>query len=105
MISLTLKHYGYNILETSSPREALIICEKHEEPIQMMVTDVILPEMNGRELAKKITSLYPEIKVVYISGYTDDVIVHHGVLGEGINFLQKPFTVRDLTRKVREVLD
>ncbi len=105
MMSLTLKHYGYNILETPSPLEALIICEKHKEPIQMMVTDVILPEMNGRELAEKITSLYPEIKVIYISGYTDDVIVHHGMLDPDINFLEKPFTVSKLLSKIREVLD
>jgi DNA-binding NtrC family response regulator len=70
-----------------------------------MVTDVVMPGMGGHELAKRLEPLHPNMKVLYMSGYTDNAIVHHGVLDEGMSYIQKPFTVDGLARKVREVLD
>ena len=82
-----------------------MICREHTALIQLLMTDVVMPQMNGRELAERLASLRPELKVLYMSGYTDDAIVHHGVLDEGIAFLEKPFTAKALTHKVRELLD
>jgi len=100
-----LLDYGYNVLESHNPHEALQVCDLFEGTIHLMVTDVVMPGMSGRELAEKVTSRYPNMKVLYISGYTDNVIVHHGILDSGIAFLSKPFTPYSLVRNVREVLD
>ena len=100
-----LKRQGYKVLEASEGNEALVICEKYKEPIHLMLTDVVMPKMSGRELANRLGSLHPEMKVLYMSGYTDNAIALHGILEEGLNYLQKPFTVDGLARKVREVLD
>jgi CheY-like chemotaxis protein len=102
---LILERYGYRVLAAATPDEALLKAGEHGEEIQLLLTDLIMPEMNGRELAEKIASLYPGISCLYMSGYTGDVIVHHGVLDEGIHFLQKPFSKEALAGKVREVLD
>ena len=75
-----------------------------KEAIHLLLTDVIMPDINGRELYQKVTTFQPEIKVLYMSGYTDNIILPHGVLDEGINFLQKPFTIHTLTSKVKQVL-
>jgi YesN/AraC family two-component response regulator len=85
--------------------EALLICKRHQDSIHLMLTDVVMPGMDGHEVAKRLESLHPETKVLYMSGYTDDAIVLHGVLMEGVNFIQKPFTVDALTTKLREVLE
>jgi CheY-like chemotaxis protein len=105
LISKMLERQGYAILETSSGEEALLACGKCEGPIHLMLVDVIMPGMSGSELAKALKPLYPEIKILYMSGYTDDAIVRHGVLEKGVNYIQKPFTLEGLGRKVREVLD
>ena len=96
---------GYNVLEAQNGEDALKVVEEHEGPIHLILTDVVMPEMNGRELAERIMLLFPEIKVIYMSGYTDNAISHHGVLEPGVNFIEKPFTPESLMRKIREVLD
>jgi CheY-like chemotaxis protein len=99
-----LRKSGYTVLEAGNGKEALDTSARHQGPIQLLVTDVVMPGMNGRELARRLNSLRPEMKVMYISGYTDNAIVHHGMLEEGVFFLQKPFTPNLLLSKVREVL-
>ena len=81
------------------------LAEKHPGRIDLLVTDVVMPEMNGRELAVQLQSHYPDLKVLYMSGYTANVIAHRGVLDEGVFFIPKPFSRQDLAAKVREVLD
>jgi CheY-like chemotaxis protein len=100
-----LKARGYAVLEAGRPEEALLICQQHEGPIHLLLTDVVMPEMGGRELAKQLEIVRPETKVLYMSGYTDDSIVHRGVSEARTTLLQKPFTPELLARKVREVLD
>ena len=100
-----LERQGYKVLAARDGDEALLICEGHQDPIHLMLTDVVMPGMNGYELAERLESLHPRMKVLYMSGYTDNAIVLHGVLVEGVNYIQKPFTVDALTKKVREVLE
>jgi PAS domain S-box-containing protein len=100
-----LEMQGYQVLTAATPGEAIRLAVEHHGEIHLLLTDVIMPEMNGRELAKKLLSLYPGLKRLFMSGYTADIIAHHGVLDEGMNFLQKPFSVDALAEKVREALD
>jgi CheY-like chemotaxis protein len=100
-----LEAKGYNILEAQDGMEALLVSRQHQAPIHMLLTDVVMPVMNGRELAEQLAQLHPTMKILYMSGYTDDTVVRHGVLEEGVAFLQKPFSPEALARKVREVLD
>ncbi|MCX7924741.1 MAG: ATP-binding protein, partial [Fimbriimonadales bacterium] len=101
----TLRQHGYTVLSANSPAEALQIAQNYNEPIHLLVTDVVMPVMSGRELAEYLTRLYPQLRVLYVSGYTENTIVHHGVLDPGIHFLAKPYTPTQLAQKVREVLD
>ena len=84
---------------------ALVICEERKEPIHLILTDVVMPGLSGRQLVDRCSKVRQDFKALYMSGYTDNAIVHHGVLGEGMNYIQKPFTMDGLARKVREVLD
>jgi CheY-like chemotaxis protein len=96
---------GYTALEAGDPDEAIAVCDQHEGKIHLLLTDVVLPKMDGKSLFDRIAPTRPEMKVLFMSGYTDDAIVHHGVLDRGVHFLQKPFTTEILARKVREALD
>jgi PAS domain S-box-containing protein len=101
-----LQRHGYTVLEAESGQDALLLCERYSGPIHLLLSDVVLAaQMNGRELVERLSPRRPEIKVLYMSGYSDEAIVHHGVLAPGTAFLQKPFTTESLMRKLREVLD
>jgi two-component system, cell cycle sensor histidine kinase and response regulator CckA len=100
-----LELQGYCVLAASTPSEAMRIATRHIGNIRMLITDVIMPEMNGSELANSLLSLHPHLKTLFMSGYTADLIAHQGVLDPGVYFLQKPFSTKELAAKVKEVLD
>jgi CheY-like chemotaxis protein len=100
-----LRRQGYHVVEAVSGEEALKVCKERKEPFHLLLTDVVMPQMSGRQLAEQLKQLCRNFRVLYMSGYTDNAITHHGVLDKGMNYLQKPFTVDALARKVREVLD
>jgi PAS domain S-box-containing protein len=99
-----LAGHGYAVLEAADGVQALHLAGRHGGAIDLLVTDVVMPDLGGRELAERLTRLHPAVKVLYISGYTDDAVVRHGVARDEVNFLQKPFSPQALARKVREVL-
>ena len=105
MVSLILTQQGYTVLVANTPDKALQLAREYNGEIHLLMTDVVMPGMNGRDLAKQILCLYPGIKSLYMSGYTADLIAHHGVLDEGVHFIQKPFSMNVLTAKLREALD
>jgi PAS domain S-box-containing protein len=105
LTSSVLSHCGYKVLVASNPEEGLSISKANREDIRLLVTDVVMPRMNGRQLAEQIVKICPDLKVLYVSGYTNNAIVHYGVLDSGLWFLPKPFTLSALVAKVREVLD
>ncbi len=100
-----LQNKGYRVLTASDGNAALLVVKRYVSPIHLMLTDVVMPGINGRELAKKMESFHPKMKVLYMSGYTENAIVHHGILDEKMDYIPKPFTVEGLTKKVREALD
>ena len=100
-----LERHGYRVLEASCVEDALVLCKDCREPIHMVLTDVVMPEMSGPQLAEQLLFLHPQLKVLYMSGYTDNAIVHYGMLKDGVSYIQKPFTIDGLARKMREVLD
>jgi PAS domain S-box-containing protein len=100
-----LQHHGYVVMIAHTPADALVMAAKHSGHIHLLITDVVMPGLNGKELWNRLRASRPNMKCLFMSGYTADVIAHHGVLEEGMQFLQKPFTIETLTRKLREVLD
>jgi CheY-like chemotaxis protein len=100
-----LKAQGYTVVEAQHGREALRIAEQYAGPIHLLLTDVVMPEMNGRDLVEQLAPLRPSMAIIYMSGYTDTVVVHHGGLDPGAAFLQKPFTPSALLGKIRQLLD
>ncbi|HEY5074027.1 MAG TPA: PAS domain S-box protein, partial [Pyrinomonadaceae bacterium] len=101
----TLEHAGYHVLEASRSEEAVRLFHQQAQPIDLLLTDVVMPETSGKEVADRLTELLPGLRVLFMSGYTDEAIVHHGVLDSDVEFIQKPFTPAALVRKVRAVLD
>ena len=96
---------GYRVLEASHGGDALLMMEQNREPIQLLLTDVVMPGINGPDFARRMKFVYPDLKVLYMSGYADNIIFQHGILDQAMAFLQKPFSIERLTGKVREVLD
>ena len=102
--TMLLESLGYRVLAARTPGEAIRLCREHAGRIDLLLTDVVMPEMNGRDLAKNSLSFCPGIGVLFMSGYTANVIAHQGVLDPGVHFLQKPFSTQDLGAKIREAL-
>ena len=105
LASNILRRQGYTILTAKNGIETLKLLREYLHPVHLLLTDVVMPEMNGKELYSQAINIKPTLKVVYMSGYTDNIIVHHGVLEKGVSFIQKPFSVDSLLRKVKEILD
>ncbi|MBU0663698.1 MAG: GAF domain-containing protein [Proteobacteria bacterium] len=105
MTTMMFEGLGYTVLAANRPADAIRLAREHTGKICLLMTDVVMPEMNGRDLAEKLLALYPELKILFMSGYTADIIAHNGILDEKANFIQKPFLTNDLALKVREVLE
>ena len=105
MYRAILEELGYNVLTARKPTDALKIANSHRGDIDLLITDVIMPEMNGNELCAQLNNIFPNIKTLFMSGYTDNIIAHQGVLEEGVNFIQKPFLTHEFSIKIRDVLD
>ena len=105
LVRLALESSGYTVLEMKDGESAVAMCADYSGPIHLLLTDVVMPQMSGRSIAGKISLLRPGIKVLYMSGYTDDAVLHHGVLSRDMPFIQKPFSPVALRKKIREVLD
>ena len=105
MVRAILVEKGYYVLEAGNGEQALQLAAQHKGPIDLILTDVVMPKMGGRQMAETIIRSRPKTRVLFMSGYTDDAIVHHGVLAEGIPFIEKPFTPHSLVLRVREVIE
>lgn len=99
-----LENQLYRVIMSTSPSEAIRLAQEKEDSIDLMITDVVMPEMNGCDLAGIIQALQPQMKVLFMSGYSASVIAHHGVLNEGVHFIQKPFSVAEFAVKVQQAL-
>jgi signal transduction histidine kinase/DNA-binding response OmpR family regulator len=105
LVTECLKMRGYNVLSASDGAKALMVSEYHKGPIHLVVSDVVMPGMKGPEVAKKISETRPDVKVLFMSGYSDAAVVHHGILGADNSFIEKPFGLENMAKKVREILD
>jgi two-component system, cell cycle sensor histidine kinase and response regulator CckA len=99
-----LKELGYRVLVANSPIEAIAMAEHHPMAIDLLITDVIMPELNGNDLAGRLRALFPGLRVLFMSGYTANIIVHRGVIDKDVSLIQKPFSKKELSAKVRELL-
>jgi CheY-like chemotaxis protein len=104
MTAEMLRSIGYTVLIADNPADALTLCAKNGGPIDLLITDVVMPNMNGKELRDRIKIIRPGIKVLFMSGYTSNIIAHHGIPEEGVQFIQKPFSLNDLARKIQYIL-
>jgi two-component system, cell cycle sensor histidine kinase and response regulator CckA len=102
---MMLEKLGYRVLPAVTPSQAIDLAHEHKAEIRLLIADVVMPEMNGRDLAEEVAALNPEVACLFMSGYSGDVIAHHGMLSEEVHFIQKPFSMQDLAAKVRQVLD
>ena len=105
MSTTMLESLGYRVLSAGTPTKAIRMAQDARKKIQLLLTDVVMPEMTGREMANRLKKLRPEIKHLFMSGYTADIIARQGILDEKVHFIQKPFSLRDLAVKIREILD
>jgi CheY-like chemotaxis protein len=105
LASRILRRNGYHVFEAANPGEALLIAEENGPALKLLLTDVVMPLMSGRKLAERLTATWPHLKVLYMSGYTDDAIIRHGILEPGVAFIQKPLTPNELLIKLRGLLD
>jgi DNA-binding NtrC family response regulator len=101
---MMLEEQGYTVLPAGNPTQAIRIAEEYAGEIHLLMTDVVMPEMNGQELGNHLKTFYPGIKRLYMSGYTANVIAHHGILAPDVNFIQKPFSLKNISKTVRGVL-
>jgi two-component system cell cycle sensor histidine kinase/response regulator CckA len=100
-----LEKYGYRVLEAANGEEALSVADRYDGPVDLLLSDVVMPEVNGRVLAERLSGVTPSLRVLFMSGYSDEAVYRHGEISPNAAFIEKPFTDRTLARKVREVLD
>jgi CheY-like chemotaxis protein len=105
MATQLLQRLGYHVLPAPTPSEALHIARSHKGVIDLLITDVVMPEMNGRQLCDQLSDIVPGLRALFMSGYTNNVIAHHGVIDEGIQFIAKPFSMTEFAKKIRTILD
>lgn len=105
LIQEVLEMHGFQVLAALDGNEAMELCERHPSPIHLMLTDVMLPNQNGRELAEYLSPLHPEMKILFMSGYTEEAMMFQGLVETALPFIQKPFTPMDLVRRVRETIE
>jgi CheY-like chemotaxis protein len=105
LMKIILQDHGYSVLTAGHGQEALVTAAQTAQTIDLLITDVVMPQMGGRELAEQLTARQPSLKLLFTSGYTDDAVVRHGVLTAGVHFLAKPFMAKTLLTKVRQILD
>ena len=105
LIQKTLQKLGYHLMTAADGEEAMKIIRDHPETIHLLLTDVVMPNMSGKELSEKIGMFHSETTICFMSGYTDDAVLRHGILNESVHFIQKPFTPHSLAKKIRKILD